>query len=156
MARTLNKLNTKKVERTREPGLYSDGGGLYLRVAPGRSRGWIVRYKLHGRQHDLGLGGYPAVGLADAREKAADVRKLLASGADPIDERAQRRQAEPVQRQKAMTLRDCAEAYLRSRAPGWRGGKREIQWLSILSRHAYPMIGDLPVAALDTPAIMGV
>jgi hypothetical protein len=59
----IEKLSALKVERERRPGLYSDGGGLYYRVAPGGTRGWIFRFKIHGRSRDMGLGSVNTFGL---------------------------------------------------------------------------------------------
>ena len=56
MARTLNRLSNFRVERAKRPGMYADGGGLYLRVAEGGSKQWIFRYVINGRLRDMGIG----------------------------------------------------------------------------------------------------
>jgi hypothetical protein len=76
MGRTLNKLTALQVSKASAEGLYLDGGGLYLRISATGSKKWIFRYK----RHDMGLGGYPAVMLAGARQKATEARELLARG----------------------------------------------------------------------------
>lgn len=82
------KLTVSKVRQAREPGRYGDGGCLYLVVAPGGSKHWIVRLTIHGgKPTDLGLGGAAYVSLAEAREEAARLRKIARSGGDPRDER---------------------------------------------------------------------
>lgn len=76
MALKLKRLKALDVERTElKAGMHADGGGLYLRVAPGGSRQWIFRYKRAGKLIDLGQGGVTSIGLADARGNAADYRK---------------------------------------------------------------------------------
>ena len=67
-----------------KPGMYSDGGTLFLRVAPGGSKQWVQRLVIHGKRHDLGLGGYPLISVAEARAKAFDNRKLARTGGDPL------------------------------------------------------------------------
>lgn len=87
MARTKHRLTAKAVENKKQPGLYAGGGNLLLRVAPGGTKGWIFRFALNGRTRDAGLGRYPAVSLANAREEAERFRKQLAEGIDPIEAR---------------------------------------------------------------------
>lgn len=77
MARKKNRLSPAGVKNRKAPGLYADGGNLYLRVAPGGSRGWIFRFTLHGRTRDAGLGSYPALSLAEARDLADGFRKQV-------------------------------------------------------------------------------
>ena len=71
----------------------NDGGGLYLQVAPGNAKSWVFRYKLGGRERWMGLGSAEHVSLAEARALAAEARRLLAAGRDPIEERERERQA---------------------------------------------------------------
>ena len=78
MARTKHRLSPVGVKNLTTPGLYADGGNLYLRVAPGGSKGWIFRFTLGGRTRDAGLGSYPALSLAEAREQADKFRKQVA------------------------------------------------------------------------------
>jgi hypothetical protein len=80
MARQLNRLSSLAVQRAKKPGMYADGAGLYLRVAPGGSRQWIFRYVTHGRMRDLGIGPAHTLSLAEARERAVDARKLRLDG----------------------------------------------------------------------------
>ena len=83
MTRVLGRLSAVRVQSVRKRGYYGDGGGLYLRVAPGGAKGWIFRYGGRGRRRDMGLGGYPAIGLAKARELAGNYRSMLAGGSTP-------------------------------------------------------------------------
>src|SRR5262245_7282595 len=106
MTRMLGRLSAVRVQSVRKRGYYGDGGGLYLRVAPGGAKGWIFRYGGRGRRRDMGLGGYPAIGLAKARELAGDCRSILAAGLDPIAARKKKRAAAAVAAAKAMTFAD--------------------------------------------------
>ena len=80
MARTIEKLSALQVTRETKPGLYGDGGGLYLRVSASGAKSWVCRYMLDRRPREMGLGATHAVGLAEARQKAADARSLCARG----------------------------------------------------------------------------
>src|SRR5580658_9202358 len=82
----MGKLTARKVE-TAKPGKYGDGGGLQLAVAPTGAKKWVLRFLWQGKAREMGLGAYPEVGLAEAREKAIAGRRLARSGADPIADR---------------------------------------------------------------------
>jgi len=68
-------LTTRKIETTKAPGYYGDGGGLYLQVTSG-GKSWILRYQMAGRRRDMGLGPLELVTLAEPRAKAIEARKL--------------------------------------------------------------------------------
>ena len=93
MARTLHRVVGGCGGCHQEPGYYADGGGLYLRVAPGGTRAWIFRFTMDGKTRDGGLGSYPTVSLAKARAEAERCRQLLAGGLDPIEARKKEREA---------------------------------------------------------------
>ncbi len=78
------RLKTLKVKHARKPGMLADGNGLYLQVTRANARSWIFRYYRNGKSREMGLGSLVAVGLADARLKAAECRGVLANGIDPI------------------------------------------------------------------------
>ena len=83
----MGKLTAAKVKSLTKQGLHGDGGTLYLAVAKGGSKSWIQRVTIDGKRHDIGLGGYPYVGLAAARQKAMDNRTAIAAGRNPITEK---------------------------------------------------------------------
>ena len=92
--RGINRLSALKVNTLRQPGYYADGGGLYLRVAPGGSKGWIFRFALAGRMRDAGLGAYPTVSLRQgAQAGAALPRNSSRPRIDPIEARKDDRAA---------------------------------------------------------------
>ena len=89
MARQTERLSPLKVAKATaskpgRPEFLADGRGLYLRIGPTGSKSWVFRYMLHGKQHDMGLGPFPEVGLGDARERCMAQRRLKVDGADPI------------------------------------------------------------------------
>src|SRR5215467_14137609 len=156
MTRMLGRLSAVRVQSARKRGYYGDGGGLYLRVAPGGAKGWIFRYGGRGRRRDMGLGGYPAIGLARARELAGDCRSVLAAGLDPIAARNEKRAAAAVEAAKAMTFADCATAYINAHEVGWRNPKHRQQWKNTLATYVSPVVGKLPVSAVDAGLVLKV
>jgi integrase len=156
MARMLGRLSAVRVQSIRKRGYYGDGGGLYLRVAPGGAKGWIFRYGGRDRRRDMGLGGYPAISLAKARELAGDCRSVLAAGLDPIAARNEKRAVAAVEAAKAMTFGDCATAYINAHEAGWRNSKHRQQWKNTLATYVIPVVGKLPVSAVDTALVLKV
>jgi integrase len=156
MTRLLGRLSAVRVQSVQGRGYYGDGGGLYLRVAPGGAKGWIFRYGGRGRRRDMGLGGYPAIGLAQARELAGECRSVLAAGLDPIAARKEKRAALAVEAAKAMAFADCANAYINAHEAGWRNPKHRQQWKNTLRTYVSPVLGKLPVAAVDTGLVVKV
>ena len=80
-------LNAAKVRGLSRPGRHADGNGLYLVVDPSGAKRWMLRTVVAGRRRDIGLGSVRLVGLAEAREKAAQYRKLARGGGDPLSEK---------------------------------------------------------------------
>ncbi|MFC4296188.1 tyrosine-type recombinase/integrase [Novosphingobium tardum] len=157
MAKKAKELSALAVQRLKEPGRYAVGGvdGLHLRIV-GDSRAWVLRIKIGNRRCDIGLGPYPEVSLADARDAARDHRKKVRDGIDPLQERQQARAALRVERAKSKTFKDCAEAYVEAHKAGWKNDKHVKQWSATLETYAYPKLGALPVAAIDTGLIQDV
>ena len=144
------KLSALKVVRVMRRGMYNDGGNLYLRVAPSGSKQWVFRYKLNGKQHDMGLGGLDTFTLKEARERARELRKQKYAGTDPIAARRAAQMQARLERAKAVTFEECAEAYIEAHQDGWKNSKHREQWRATLQTYAYPMLGRLSVQAIDT------
>jgi integrase len=147
----MGRLTKLTVERTRKPGRYGDGDGLWLQVSSGGGRSWLLRYQLRGRPRHMGLGPVDVVSLAEARELARTARRLILDGIDPIDQR-QRQRAE--QQLSGLTFRGAAEAVIADREGKWRNATHRGQWRRTLERHVYPVIGNLPVAEIDTQHVL--
>ncbi|QIE41630.1 integrase arm-type DNA-binding domain-containing protein [Rhodobacteraceae bacterium SC52] len=138
-------LSARKAE-TAKPGRHGDGRGLFLYVKPTGARSWVLRYQVQGRRRDLGLGPYPDVSLAMARERASEARRLIALGDDPI---AKKKQAKPK------TFRDAALELIESKRPGWKNAKHAAQWTSTLEAYVFPKIGQVQVAKVETADVIG-
>ena|SRR5690606_8505156 len=96
------------------PGRHGDGGGLYLYVKPDGRKSWVFRYRdrTTGKQRDKGLGPFPDVKLADARDLAATCRQQLRNGIDPIDSQRKARHRAKIEQSKALTFGQCAAQYI--------------------------------------------
>jgi integrase len=156
MARAVGRLTALKVDKAKEPGMYADGGGLYLRVTPQGTKNWVLRYMLNRKPRWMGLGPLPLYGLAEARARALDARKKRHEGIDPIDARRAQRMRQRLDAARAVTFKQCAESYIASHQAGWRNEKHKYQWSATLSAYAFPVIGDLPVQTVDTGLVLKV
>ena len=154
MART-ERLTAMKVERAKTPGMYADGGGLYLQVTEG-GKSWIYRYTLNKRVREMGLGSLTLYGLAEARALALDARRLRHQGIDPIEARRAAKAQARLDAAKAITFQQCADSYIKERRSAWRNGKHAAQWETTVRTYAYPVIGSLPVQAIDTALVLKV
>jgi hypothetical protein len=154
MARLMERLTALQLARlVNKPGMYPDGGGLYLQVSKsGASR--IYRYMLDGRAREMGLGPLALYGLQRARERALEARRLRHEGIDPIDQRRAMRQKARLDVAKAITFKQCAEGYVKAHRAGWRNAKHAAQWETTLATYAEQIIGALPVQAIDTALVM--
>jgi len=162
MARGSERLSDRTV-RAAKAGMHPDGKGLYLQVRESSSDGskalskaWIYRYAAlgTGRERYMGLGSYPDVGLAAARVKATEARKLRQQQIDPIDHRDEQRtalkRAEAEEKAKLVTFDECRDAYVDSHRAGWRNTKHAKQWTNTLKTYVTPVFGNLPVQVVDT------
>lgn len=156
MARRSNKLTVRQVETLDKPGRYAGGSGLYLQVAAGGSKSWLFRYMLDGKATAMGLGSASIVTLAEARDLAIEQKRVLQTGRDPITERKNARAAAKLEAARSITFQKAAEQYIAAHRAGWKNAKHAAQWTSTLETYAYPVIGDLPVAAIDTGLVLQV
>jgi integrase len=156
MPRTANRLTALKVEKAKRPGMYADGAGLYLRITPEGTKNWVFRFMLDGRPRWMGIGPLALYGLQEARGKALDARRLHHAGLDPIDARKAARARDRLEAAKAITFKECAVSYVQAHRAGWRNAKHAAQWDATLATYAEPIIGTLPVQAVDTGLVMKV
>jgi integrase len=158
--RDSNRLTAIAVSKATKPGLYHDGHGLYLKVARSRAKSWIFRFMQTRRARKMGLGPTHTITLAEARELALQARKLLQAGVDPIEARIETRKAARIKSQldaaKALTFNQSAEAYISAHRASWRNPKHAAQWPATIATYAEPIIGALPVQAIDTALVMKV
>lgn len=151
MARAVNKLNALTVSRTKEPGRYGDGNGLYLVVDPGGSRRWVMFFRQGGRQREMGLGSASAVSLSNARRRRDEARRLISEGRDPI---AEKRKPDPST-VTAVTFGAFADQLLPELAKGFRNKKHAEQWTSTLNTYAASLRAK-PIADIATDDVHAV
>ena len=140
-------LTAAKTKVLSEPGMHSDGRGLYLRIAKGGSKGWILRISIDGRRRDIGLGGYPSVPLAKARQLAESHRLAVAEGRDPLAEK---------RRAKVPTFAEAAAKVHEANLPRWRNGKHTDQWINTLRTYAFPTIGKMPLDRIERRDVLAI
>lgn len=143
----MTKKLTASFVRTAKPGKYYDLHGLALRVIPSGRRQWIQRLTVHGRRRDIGLGGYPYVSLAQAREKAFLNRQLAREGGDPFALK---------QRPDIPTFAEAVEQVLELHRPGWKDKQSESQWRGSLKNYALPRLGSRRVSDINSADVMAV
>lgn len=149
-----NFLKKPKGERSQ---LLHDGAGLWLIRDKRGGVSWVFKYRADGKARTLGLGAWPDCDLAKARTKHSAERTLLKiDHVDPLEHKAETATAKRLAKAKAMTFKQAAKAWLASKRDGWRSKKTTLQPESILERFAYPVIGDLPVSAIDVGLVMRV
>ena len=160
MPRILHNALTALSVKNAGPGRHADGGGLHLLVKEGGARSWVFRFMLNGKSRDIGLGAAGAGGmsLADARDRATALRLKVKAGIDPLSERqeAEARAKAAAQASVAaiVTFKDAADAYMAANGDSWRNAKHRQQWENTLATYAYPVIGGMPVADVDTPHVL--
>lgn len=150
MGKRAKELSALAVAALSAPGMYAVGGvdGLQLQVLPSGAKTWTLRAMIGGRRRTAGLGGYPQVSLADARKAAKAMRQQIRDGLDPIAKRQAARLALREQA-AALTFDQCAARYIQAKAPEWRNPKHRLQWEATLHQYASPLIGSLPVHAVE-------
>ena len=154
MAIELNKLNALAVKNAKERGYLADGGGLYLQISAGGSKSWVFRYRDGGRLREMGLGPTHTLSLADARDAALFCRKQRINGLDPIAACLTARAAARLEAARAVTFEQCAESYIESHKASWQNAKHAAQWGSTLKTYAYPVLGKVAVAGIDTGLVL--
>ncbi len=151
--RESNRLTAMAVAAAKEPGLVHDGNGLYLQISASGSKSWLFRFMLAGRARKMGLGSFDTFGLAEARQRAAEARKLLADGKDPIEHRLTERETHRAAERALITFKVAAEEFLDVHEADWRNPKHRQQWRNTLRDYAFPKIGARPVSAIDDALI---
>jgi integrase len=127
----VGKLTARKVETIRAPGLYPDGDNLYLRVRTGGARYWSLRITIDGKRRELGLGPFPTLSLADARDKARAWKRHLFDGLDPRE----------IERRDGLTVERAARDFFDAQRAAWSDG-HAARWWGMVERHLLPQIGN--------------
>ena len=158
MPRKAKEMGPLEVSRLKKVGFHAVGGvsGLGLQIVESQARSWVLRVMVGDKRRKMGLGGYPDVTLAGARDKAREAKSKIDSGADPIDQRKNSRKSLAASRARDVTFQDCAESYISAHRITWKNPKHEAQWLATLQTYAFPVIGDLWVRDVELEHIMAI
>lgn len=152
----IERLTALGVSRLREPGMYPDGGNLWVQVSPSGTKSWALRYTLNGKARQAGLGSLLDLTLSEARDLAREARRLLKEGRDPIEERRAKLAAQRADVAKTLTFKQAAERFIAAHKAGWKSEKHAEQWTATLTSYAYPVVGDLAASAIDTALVLKV
>jgi integrase len=158
MPKIAKELTALAVSKLRRPGLHAAGGakGLGLKIMPSGSRAWVLRVVVAGKRREYGLGSYPTVTLASARERARSMLDQLFAGVDPADAKKQAKSALAAQRAKAVTFKTLAEQYIAQHEASWKNAKHAAQWTTTLKTYAFPVCGHMVAADIDVATVLRV
>jgi integrase len=162
------KLTALQITKVKAPGMYGDGGGLYLQITSNGktkiAKSWIFRYRFNGHlsktgkplAREMGLGSLDTWTLAEARDRARQQRQLLDQGLDPIEARKTQEAAAAIAKAQTVPFEQCAKDYIRDHRAGWKNAKHADQWTSTLKTWVYPIIGKLSVGGITTDLVLKV
>ena len=156
MPKIAKELSALEVGRLKTEGIYFVGGvaGLILQVSASGARSWILRTKIGGKRREIGLGAYPGVTLAQAREKARSTREAIEQGRDPVAERIAARSALLADRATTATFEEAARQFITAKSAEWKNAKHGQQWTNTLETYAFPIVGKIAAAEVALPHIL--
>ena len=158
MPKKAKELSALAVSRLTVAGNHAVGGvtGLYLYINDANARSWVLRIMVGDKRRHIGLGGYPDVTLAQARDKARVARDEVSRGIDPVVQR--RTLASQLRAQQAAdkTFKQAAQAYIEAHGDTWKNPKHRAQWVSTLSTYAYPHVGQLAVRDIGQGHVLSI
>lgn len=163
MPKITDELSALDVKRLAHPGgnrnvLVSVGGvpGLHMQLTPKRGRSWVLRAKVGAARRDIGLGGFPAVTLSQAREKAREARDKISQGIDPIEERKAAKAALADAQRRGLTFADATDKYLAAKLDAFKNAKHRQQWQNTLETYAKPELGNMMVQDIAVQDVLRV
>lgn len=157
MAKIAKELSALTVSRLTAEGAHAVGGvpGLNLQIV-GASRVWVLRVVIHGKRRRMGLGSYPAVSLAKARELAREAHAKVREGVDPIEARMAVKKADAAAQYTSITFQRAAEQYISTHESAWKNAKHRQQWENTLAQYANPVLGRLMVKEIEHTHVLQV
>lgn len=158
MPKIAKELSALQVSRLTESGHHAVGGvtGLYLYITPTGARSWVLRTLIAGKRRHMGLGAFPSVTLAMAREKARAARSEVEDGVDPIAARSEVLKKLKEENLNAVTFESAANAYIEAHGDTWKNPKHRAQWSATLATYAFPVIGSLQTAHVTQAHVLAV
>ena len=158
MPKKAKELTALEVKRLTKPGRYAVGviPGLLLVVKETGARSWILRVKAGSRRRHIGLGGYPEVSLAKARERAAEAKALIAKGVDPLERKRALQEALRASQNGRLTFAEAARRCHEKKVPEFKNPKHAAQWVRSLENYAFPAIGGMAVEDIELSHVLAV
>ncbi len=158
MPKKVEDLKAIEIKRITKPGRHAVGNvpGLILFVKPTGTRSWIYRTMFGNKRLNIGLGGYPQVSLAKAKEKANEAKSLIDKGINPIERKMEIRQAVIASQNGRMTFAKAAQLCHEMKSSEFKNVKHVKQWIATLETYAFPIIGRIPVDEIDLPHVLQV
>ena len=158
MARKAKELKPLAVSKLSAPGMHFVGGvaGLALRISPTGAKSWIFRVVVGDKRRDMGLGSFPEVSLATAKDLATQQRLKIKEGIDPILARNEAKAALKAEQASFISFKEAALQYISAHRSGWKNTKHASQWNRTLETYAFPLLSDLHVKDIMTTHILSV
>jgi integrase len=156
----MSKLSTLKIKSLTKVGMHSDGNGLHLKIQLSKqtntlNKSWIFRWGAQGK-NTMGLGAYPIVSLATAREKTLECKKLVVNGLNPRDERDKRKNEVKAEKAQSVTFEKAANEYIKTHRQSWKNVKHAQQWENTLDTYAFKKIGKVPCADVTKEQVLAI
>lgn len=170
MPRTAKELSPIEVKRLSHPGVPTSNGkfvpvthavggvsGLVLQVLPAGGKTWLLRVTVGDKRREIGIGGYPDVTLAQARERAREIKDMIRQGIDPVEDRKAKRSALVAARHRGMTFADAVDRYLSgTKLKEFKNAKHSQQWRNTLETYAMPDLGTMLVHDITVQDVLRV
>lgn len=158
MGRKANELSPLEVSRLKSPGLHFVGSvaGLALHVKVTGARSWILRATIGEKRRDIGLGGFPDVTFASAKDRARIAREKIGAGIDPIVEKQAKKSALIAADGQSITFERAAELFVKAKEAEWSNIKHAAQWRATLKAYAFPVVGNILVRDVALPHILAI
>jgi integrase len=163
MPKRAAELSAVEVRNLEHPGtkgaaLVAVGGvnGLYLQLTPGGGRSWVLRTVVGAKRRDIGLGSFPTVTLAQARDKAREARDKIERGIDPVEERKAAKAALIAAQGRGLTFDKATDQYLAAKLDAFKNAKHRQQWQNTLSQYASPVLGKMLVQDIAVQDVLRV
>lgn len=149
----VDEMSAKQVRDLRHPGsrrnvTFPVGGvaGLLMQITPTNARSWVLRTMIGNKRSEIGLGGFPDVTLAQAREAAREAKDAIRRGVNPIEQRRAARAALAAQNARGMAFKTAMDAFLKIKLAEFDNPKHAAQWRASLDAYAVPFLGNMQVS----------
>lgn len=163
MPRTAKELSALDVRRLRHPGTggnvtFAVGGvsGLLMQITPNGGRTWLLRVMVGEKRREIGLGGFPEVTLAQARERAREAKDKIRQGIDPVEERKAARASLVAAQRRGLSFEDAVDRYLAAKLDAFKNAKHRQQWRNTLETYALPELGAMLVQDVTVQDVLRV